>query len=170
MNPPIIAFIGWHNSGKTTLVSRVVAELRARGLRVGVIKSTKEQGLAFGATDCDTTRHRQAGADPVLLAAPDQLILQMSNQGQTLSELADRHMQDVDLVVAEGFKDAAAVPKIEVFHTAGRQPLRHQVANVIAVASTEAVTDLPWFDLNNPLDLVPFILRTLDIPPPSLAP
>ncbi len=45
--PPVISFIGWHNSGKTTLARQVVALLKAKGYVVAVIKSTKERGIAF---------------------------------------------------------------------------------------------------------------------------
>ena len=43
--PPVVCFTGWHNSGKTTLATQVVARLKARGYTVAVIKSTKETGL-----------------------------------------------------------------------------------------------------------------------------
>ena len=43
----IISFIGWHESGKTTLAAGVVAHLHRKGLRVAVIKSSEKRGISF---------------------------------------------------------------------------------------------------------------------------
>ncbi|MGE4560321.1 MAG: molybdopterin-guanine dinucleotide biosynthesis protein B, partial [Desulfobulbus sp.] len=60
--PPIVSFIGWHNSGKTTLCRQVVAHLKARGYLVAVIKSTKETGIAVDQPGTDTALYRKSGA------------------------------------------------------------------------------------------------------------
>ena len=69
---PIVSFIGWHNSGKTTLATSVVAHLTRMGYRVAVIKSTDKEGIQFDVVDTDSYKHRQAGAESVMLVAPDQ--------------------------------------------------------------------------------------------------
>src|SRR5665647_1729786 len=68
--PPVISFIGWHNSGKTTLTSQVVAQLKDRGYTVAVIKSTKETGIEIDQPQTDTAAYRKVGADSVALLAP----------------------------------------------------------------------------------------------------
>ena len=85
--PFVLCFIGWHNSGKTTLVSRVIGLLKARGLRVAVIKSTKERGLAAEPAQADTALHRRAGADAVALVAPDQFLLRSAPPARDLLAL-----------------------------------------------------------------------------------
>ena len=139
--PFVLCFIGWHNSGKTTLVSRVVGLLKARGLRVAVIKSTKERGLVPEPAQTDTAIHRRAGADAVALVAPDQFLLRTAPPAQDLPALAGRYFADMDIVLAEGFKQAAGVDKIEVRRDAGAPVLRGQVAGVVAT-----VTDLAGVD------------------------
>lgn len=67
----IISFIGWHESGKTTLAAGVVAHLHRKGLRVAVIKSSDKRGISFDTPDTDTSVHRRAGAAEVMLVAPD---------------------------------------------------------------------------------------------------
>ena len=112
--PPIITFIGWHNSGKTTFAAKVLAALRRRGLRVAAIKSTRKSGIAFDQATTDTGIYKAAGADGVLLLAPDQMVLQTAGVSAPLPLLAERFFPDHDLVIAEGFKRAAGVAKIEV--------------------------------------------------------
>lgn len=161
---PIITFIGWHNSGKTTLVTQVVTHLKERGYRVAVIKSTKEQGIAFDAPGTDTARHRQAGADTVLLVAPDQMTMVTGNTGKSLVELAQCFCSGVDLVIGEGFKGAEGVPKIEVRREMDQPVLREQVSGVIAVATDLVLPDAPGcvrFRLDQGLEIANFIEKFL---------
>lgn len=131
---PIITFIGWHDSGKTTLASRVVSCLTGLGYRVAVIKSTSDEGIPFDTPGTDTHKHRQAGAVGVMLVAPDQMVLQTANPRLSLRTLAHRFFADVDLVVGEGFKTARKVPKIEVLRNL-EQSLREEVQGIVAVAT-----------------------------------
>ena len=136
--PPVISFIGWHNSGKTTLARQVVMHLKEKGYAVGVIKSTKESGIPFDRPQTDTGLYKAAGADSVALLAPDQLIVHSKPPALDLLPLAQRLFPEMDIVLAEGFKHAAKVPKIEVWRDQDAPLLRDQVPGVIAV-----VTDLP---------------------------
>lgn len=130
----IVTFIGWHDSGKTTLASAVVAELKNSGYRVAVIKSSKDTGIRFDSPGTDTYKHMQAGADGVLLVAPDQMVLRTGKSTLSLRSLADRYFPDVDIVIGEGFKTESKTAKIEVCRNIDRQ-LRQKVNGVIAVAT-----------------------------------
>jgi len=157
---PIITFIGWHNSGKTTLVTKVVTHLKQRGYRVAVIKSTKDRGISFGAPGTDTARHRHAGAETVLLVAPDQMTMITENKSKSLVELARRFCSDVDIVIAEGFKGADGVPKIEVRRETDQPLLREQVQGVIAVATDLLLPGDPGcalFRLDKDFEIADFI-------------
>jgi molybdopterin-guanine dinucleotide biosynthesis protein B len=79
--PTIVTFIGWHDSGKTTLATQVVNELKKLGYRVAVIKSSSDEGVAFDTPDTDTAKHKLAGADSVMFVGPDQMVLQSGNKG-----------------------------------------------------------------------------------------
>ncbi len=59
---PALAFIGYQNSGKTTLVEKVIAELTARGLRVGSLKHHGHHGFDIDVPGKDSWRHAQAGS------------------------------------------------------------------------------------------------------------
>lgn len=118
----IISFIGWHESGKTTLAAGVVAHLHRKGLRVAVIKSSEKRGISFDTPDTDTSVHRRAGAAEVMLVAPDQMALLAAAKDLSLTTLAHRYFADAGIVIGEGFKEARQIAKIEVV-TDPAQPL-----------------------------------------------
>lgn len=153
----VITFIGWHDSGKTTLVKQVVAELKKLGYRVAVIKSSNDVGIQFDTPGTDTFMHKEAGADSVMLVAPDQMVLQTNNSGLSLRTLAHRYFPDVDIVIGEGFKTAKKIPKIEVFRNRD-QKLRDEVQGVIAVATNlKGVAGNYVFGLDEAAEIALFI-------------
>lgn len=156
---PVISFIGWHNSGKTTLARQVVVHLKGLGYRVGVIKSTKERGIVFDRPQSDTALYKTAGADGVALLAPDQLIVQSRPPECDLSSLAQRLFPEADIVIAEGFKYAVNVPKIEVRRDTDAPWLRDRVSGVIAVATDLALASEGLrFGLDQSREIAEFIV------------
>jgi molybdopterin-guanine dinucleotide biosynthesis protein B len=153
----IVTFIGWHDSGKTTLVKQVVTELKTLGYKVAVIKSSNDSGIQFDTPGTDTFMHKEAGADSVMLVAPDQMVLQTKNSGLSLRTLAHRYFPDVDIVIGEGFKTARKIAKIEVFRNRD-QKLRDEVHGVIAVATdVEGVAGNYVFRLDEAPEIALFI-------------
>ncbi|KGO35293.1 MAG: molybdopterin-guanine dinucleotide biosynthesis protein B [Desulfoprunum sp.] len=154
---PIVTFIGWHDSGKTTLASQVVSHLKTMGYRVAVIKSSKESGVVFDTPGTDTAKHTMAGADSVMFVGPDKMVLQAANDNLPLLALAYRYFPDVDIVIGEGFKDARKVAKIEVLRDRERM-LRKKVNGVVAVATDlEDVEGENVFRLDQSLELAQFL-------------
>ena len=153
----IVSFIGWHTSGKTTLATGVVSELKRLGYKVAVIKSTSESGIAFDTPGTDTYKHKEAGADSVMLVAPDQVVLQTGNSGLSLMTLAHRYFADMDIVIGEGFKYERKIPKIEVFSSLD-QRLRDEVHGVVAVATNlENIAEDYVFRLDEAKEIAHFI-------------
>jgi molybdopterin-guanine dinucleotide biosynthesis protein MobB len=110
----MVAIIGRKNSGKTTLVVRLAAELHRRGHRVMTIKHGAHT-FNIDPSTTDTYRHYHEGnAERVAMAAPDKfaLIMRWSDE-MSPEEIASRHMSDADIVICEGFK-RSALPKIEI--------------------------------------------------------
>lgn len=154
--PPIVSFIGWHNSGKTTLAGQVVTHLKQRGYSIAVIKSSKETDIPFDKPGTDTSVYRKAGADCVSLVAPDQMVLMTPAPELNLVALAHRYFADMDIVIAEGFKYASRVPKIEV--TRGESELlRNKVKGVIATATDRSISGDYIFRLDESAELADFI-------------
>ena len=154
----IITFIGWHDSGKTTLATQVVAHLKTFGYTVGVIKSSNDTGVVFDSPGTDTDKHRQAGADSILFVAPDQMVLQMPHSELSLTALAHRYFADADIVIGEGFKGARRVPKIEVVRNES-QMLRNEVHGVIAVATDLDIAGDSVFRLDEAREIAAFIRK-----------
>lgn len=112
--PFLIAFVGWHNSGKTTVATRVAQQLQAWGYKVGVLKSTRETGLMPERQGSDSSRYLQVGVERVALMAPDGLVIRGQGTGPDIPTLARHLFFDMDLVLIEGCKRARGLPKIEV--------------------------------------------------------
>lgn len=155
---PVVSFIGWHDSGKTTLVSKVVAHLKEKGLRVAVIKSTKHTGIEFDRPGTDTDTYRKAGAESVTLMAPDQMVLFSANPGMTLVSLVYRFFHDYDIVIGEGFKHERKISKIEVIR-GDAELLRDQVTGVIATVTDRELTGNHIFRPDESRKIADFIIK-----------
>ncbi len=156
-SPPVFSFIGWHNSGKTTLVCKVLTHLKKRGYTVGIIKSTKERGILIDQPSTDTALYRAIGVDGVALSAPDQLIVQRRPPNMELRALAQWLFPEVDVVVAEGFKHSVDVPKIEVRRDPDSPLLRDRVSGVVAVATDLPLSEGLCFRLDQSREITAFI-------------
>lgn len=155
---PILAFIGWHNSGKTTAIREVVRRLRDRGYKIAVIKSTKHRGLNLDSPGSDSYLYGKDGIESIALVCPDELILFQENTGENLRHLAFRLFPDADLVIGEGFKHASGIPKIEVTRAdISKEPLRESISDVRAVVSDYEVSFDKVFKISQIAELTDFI-------------
>lgn len=103
--PPVIRITGAQsNVGKTTLVELLIPALVVRGLRVGTVKHT-HHGFDLDRPGKDSYRHGTAGAVATVLVGPtDAAVLLRSGQRLELQEAVERVREDVDLILAEGFR------------------------------------------------------------------
>ncbi|MBQ3301367.1 MAG: molybdopterin-guanine dinucleotide biosynthesis protein B [Eggerthellaceae bacterium] len=110
---PAIAVVGRHNSGKTTLVCKLIEELVTRGHDIGSVKHHHKTGFEFDIPGKDSYRHRQAGASETVIAAPGQIAIVKTVEGER--ECADivRRMPGHELVIVEGYRKSG-LPTIEV--------------------------------------------------------
>jgi molybdopterin-guanine dinucleotide biosynthesis protein B len=159
---PVLGIVGWKNSGKTTLVERLVAELTRRSWRISTVKHA-HHGFDIDRPGSDSFRHRAAGAGEVLIASANRwaLMHEAGDAEPSLEALIER-LAPCDLVIVEGWKRDSH-PKIEVRRTAtrDRMPLAGDGdAGFIAIAADHAVeTDLPFFDLDAVADIADFVER-----------
>jgi molybdopterin-guanine dinucleotide biosynthesis adapter protein len=156
----VFGVAGYSGSGKTTLIEKLIPEIRSRGLRVSVIKHA-HHGFDLDRPGKDSWRHREAGAQEVLMLSSGRWVL-MHELRETPEPTLDQQLailSPCDLVLIEGFK-AAPVPKVEVYRPAnGKPPLWTDNPHVVAVATDVATdTSLPILDVNDPVSVTDFIL------------
>lgn len=113
-SPVILQCVGFSNSGKTTLLVKIITHLKMKHhLSIATIKHD-HHGFSLDQKGKDTWRHREAGADASLIQSPSGIGLTMKiDQERSLSELLIQiqTMAIFDLILIEGFKKES-YPKI----------------------------------------------------------
>jgi|WetSurMetagenome_2_1015567.scaffolds.fasta_scaffold218573_2 molybdopterin-guanine dinucleotide biosynthesis adapter protein len=133
--PPIVAFIGKSNSGKTTIIEKLLRELKSRGYRVATIKHSGRD-LVFDKPGTDSWRQLQAGSEMAIVAGTSRLMLIKPISAQTGPEEIARVLgEDLDIILAEGFKKSS-VPKVEVHRKDIGLPLT-KIDKLIAIVTDE---------------------------------
>jgi len=154
--PPIVSIVGKSESGKTTLMEKLLGEFKSRGYRVATVKHTAEK-LSFDEPGKDSWRHIQAGSKAVLISSPDKMVLIKPTSAKiNLDQIAHLIGEDYDIILTEGFSQGNA-PKIEVHRKQAGPPLA-SVRKVIAIATDEQlVTKTRQFSLEDTKGLADFL-------------
>lgn len=132
MAVPVISIVGSTESGKTTLIEKLIPAINKRGYRVGTIKHARE--IDTDVTK-DSQRHLQAGSEVVVLAAPGHIVMIKPTLEPGIEEIRQLFDSGLDLIICEGFK-SADLPKIEVYKK-GQETSIEGLTSVIAVVSEE---------------------------------
>ena len=112
--PALIAIVGKSDSGKTTLIEKVVPELVKLRLRIGTVKHDAHS-FEIDHPGKDSWRHGQAGAEAYVIASPKRLAFITKLDGEMpLADIVRRYFEGFDLVVAEGYKRTAP-HRVELF-------------------------------------------------------
>lgn len=135
---PVISIVGGRsNSGKTTLLEKIIREAKRRNWKVATLKHDVH-GFQMDQPGKDTWRHAQAGADVVAISSPQRIaVLENVSEDQPLDEVLKR-IQGVDIIFTEGYKQSGK-PKIEVYRSAVNHGLFSKPEELLAIAS-----DVPW--------------------------
>ena len=153
---------GWSGSGKTTLLVQLVKSLKAQGLSVSTVKHA-HHSFDIDQPGKDSHRHRQAGAKEVFIVSEKRWagIHELHNEKEpTLEAILDK-MDNVDIVLVEGFKKAT-MPKLEVFRSANEKTwLYPDDPHIVAIASDHAPANcsLPQFPLDDYRAIARFIIN-----------
>lgn len=133
---PAIAVVGRHNSGKTTIVERAVAELTARGFDVGTVKHHGHVGFDIDVPGKDSWRHRRAGATETWISAPGQIAMIATIPDEAECARIVARMPGHDVVIVEGYRKSG-LPTIEVMRDAN--PHDSKVAETFYQAACDGV-------------------------------
>jgi molybdopterin-guanine dinucleotide biosynthesis protein MobB len=155
---PLISFVGKSCSGKTTLLEKVIKELKSTGLRLAVIKHDAHS-FEIDYPGKDSWRHAKAGADIVVISSPKKVaIIEERISELSLQDIIKR-IDNVDIILTEGYKRENS-PKIEVFRSTVHKELLCSPCELLALAS-----DVPWdigvpyYDINDVIGIVDLIKK-----------
>lgn len=114
---PAIAIVGRHNSGKTTLVVKLISELARRGFDVGSIKHHSHGDFEIDHPGKDSYRQREAGATETVIASPDKMACVKTLDREVECSEIVASMPGHDIVVVEGYRKSG-LPTIEIMRAA----------------------------------------------------
>jgi molybdopterin-guanine dinucleotide biosynthesis protein B len=165
---PVIGFVGFSDSGKTTLAVEVVRRLELAGLKVAVVKHDGH-GHYKEVKETDSAAYRSAGASSVVVLSPDSLVIFERKASPTLEKLLERlsaHEDHYDVIITEGFK-GSGLPKIAVARSEEDLTVLEQLGpGLLAIACRQGLSpsgyNLPILDIADPAAVVQFILQYLD--------
>ena len=155
---PIISIVGKSDSGKTTLIEKLVPELNSRGYRIATVKHDIH-GFEVDREGKDSWRHKQAGAHTVVISSPNKVaLIRDVEKDLSLEEIREKLIQDVDLIISEGYKKDVQ-PKIEVFRKEKHKELLcTEDDNFVAIVSSQKFdVGVPCFDLEDMKGVADFI-------------
>jgi molybdopterin-guanine dinucleotide biosynthesis protein B len=155
---PIISIVGKSDSGKTTLIEKLVPELTRRGYRVATVKHDMHE-FEVDREGKDSWRHKQAGAHTVVISSPKKIaLIRDVERDLKLEEIRDKLIQDVDLILTEGYKKDVQ-PKIEVFREEKHKELLcTKEDNLVGIVSNKTFDiGVPCFFLDDMKGLADYI-------------
>ncbi|BCR03707.1 hypothetical protein DESUT3_07760 [Desulfuromonas versatilis] len=164
MTPPVVSIVAKSGTGKTTLLEKLIAELKMRGYRVGAVKHDAHS-FSIDHEGKDSWRLTQAGADTTLITSPAKVAMVKQNpvgQEPSLAETVNSYCGDLDIVLTEGFK-RSRMPKIEVHRLERSATLmcrgEEHDPTLIAVASDQPrQLDVPVFHIDDAAGLCDLIV------------
>lgn len=155
---PIVSIVGKSDSGKTTLIEKLIPELNSRGYSVGTVKHDAHS-FEIDKEGKDTWRHAAAGARVVVISSPEKLaVIKNVERERNLDALSQYLDGEVDIVLTEGYKRGDK-EKIEVFRSAVHKELMSTVDDkLVAVASDVDVdTVVPRYHIDDVNGIADFI-------------
>lgn len=154
---PVVCFVGSSNSGKTTLIEKVIRLLAKRGYEIATVKHT-HKNFSADSEGKDSWRHKAAGARTVVLSSPSQYSVVSDSRSEiTIEDVLNRFAEKADILIVEGFKKDS-YPKIEVNRNSGQDLRCLSDPSIIAVASDRRPDlGIPVFDINDAEGITDFI-------------
>ncbi|MEJ8545603.1 molybdopterin-guanine dinucleotide biosynthesis protein B [Brevibacillus borstelensis] len=157
--PVVLQIAGYSDSGKTTLLTKLIPVIEESGIRVGVIKHDGGHDFEWDQPGKDTWKYREAGASLVAIASRTKTAM-VEQRPLPLSELVERMAAaGAELVLVEGFK-RENYPKMVILRRPEDQELLSFLSGVVAVISWDAFVhhEVPVFSVNDHDRVARFVL------------
>lgn len=145
--PKLLAISGVKNSGKTTLITRIIPKLTEYGMKIATIKHDGH-GFTADIEDTDTFRHKMAGAYGTAVFS-DQKYMVVKDVPDCSEKKIFDFFSEADLIFLEGFKNSE-YPKIEIVRSGNSQNSVCDPGTLVALVSDLPleILGVPVFGLN----------------------
>jgi len=159
---PLFGVVGWKNSGKTTLMVKLIAAFTARGMTISAVKHA-HHAFDVDHEGRDSFRYRAAGAHTVAISSRARfaIMTELRERPEPSLEELTSAIRGADLILVEGFKNERH-PKLEVrrLDALNRTPLAPGDPSIVAIASDHSMdrSGLPMFGLDDVEAMADFIL------------
>ena len=163
---PILGFSAWSGTGKTTLLRQLIPALKARGLRVSVIKHAHHHfDLDFPGKD--SYELRKAGAEQTVICTTTRMATitefdTPEDEPSMQQIIATLDSERVDMILVEGYKDIK-FPKIELHRAElGKPYLYSNDDSIIALACDGKPPEgirIPLLDINDIESIASFVCQ-----------
>jgi sulfur carrier protein ThiS adenylyltransferase len=160
----IAAVVGPGESGKTSLIERLVVELKKRGLSVAVIKHCS-RAFNLDRPGKDSWRFWEAGSDGIELVSPEKTaIIQRRTDPAGDDRLASAHFTHMDIVLVEGQHTTPNIPKVELLRKGVAERVTTPLGELAAVVSDFDVDiPRPVFHFNQIREIADFLERAVQV-------
>lgn len=157
----IISIVCKSSAGKTTLLERLIVELKQRGYKVAIVKHSHHKDDIDTAAK-DTWRFTRAGSEISAINSLDHLaIYRRIDKYFDPREISSFVLWDYDIILTEGFK-GSNYPKIEVHRREQGKELLTDPKNLLAVVTDEPLDiDVPQFSRDNVAGIADIIEKTI---------
>lgn len=159
---PVVSFVGKSNSGKTTLLEKVVRELKIKGYRMAVVKHSPH-GFDIDHEGKDSWRLFEAGSKVVGVSSPDRVaFIEDVDKELSLTQLQALFQGKADILLAEGYK-ASDTPKIVVMarEEDNREGLTYKGKTLAVVSPKLSLLGIPEFSSAEVLRIVNLLVTLM---------
>ena len=163
----IIGVVGWKNTGKTTLIEKLISEFNKRNLTVSTIKHS-HHNFSVDREGTDSFRHFNAGTKETILASEQKWIKFSRQREEDMPNLSYliKQIIPVDIVIVEGFKTSDH-KKVEVIDsTSDKKPLYKSDRTICGLITNQHKIKnavLPQFERDEVQEICDFIVIALRI-------
>ena len=159
-NIPVFSVVAYSGTGKTTLLTKLIRELKSRGLRIAVIKHDAHE-FDVDHEGKDSWRFARAGADITAVISSTKAAV-IEYRPVSIDDVLSR-ITDVDMIITEGYKHGIW-PKIAIRRAETGKPFPIPEADCFALVSDEPITsDIPNFGLEDVAGLADLMLQHADL-------
>lgn len=146
----IFSVVGLSGSGKTSLISALIKELKKRSFKVVVVKRA-QHGFELDQKGTDSWNFSQAGADGIGLVSPEKWALMGKKNNRDFLSIVRSVFKEADFIIVEGGKSLKNISKIEVLRAGVSESIQTQAEDLLAVVSDKPLAQEFMLRLKKPI-------------------